>query len=404
MTNERRWQTPVLVLLCGAFVLFLALGTRQAFGLYLKPITDALGIGRGMFSLAIAIQALMWGVAQPIAGAIADRSGLGRVIAFGGASLTIGTAWMALWPSVPALIFGLGFLAGTGIGCASFSLVLAAVARLYPAERRSFVMGVCASVGSLGMFVMVPVGLEMQDLFGWRNAILGLGLLGSIIILLALALVGKPTTVAGAREQTLSQAIGEALTNRSFLMLGAGYFVCGFHLTFIATHLPTYLVDRTLSLQTGAWALSLVGLFNVVGSFLAGLAGQHFRKTYSLAAIYLARAVVIAGFVILPLSEASALIFASLMGLLWLSTVPLTTGVVAQMFGLKYMATLSGVVFLSHQIGSFLGVILGGYLYDLTGSYNMIWGINIALGVFAALINWPIDDRAVQRQPAPAGA
>jgi len=278
-------------------------------------------------------------------------------------------------------------------------MVLAAVARRYPAEKRTLAFGICTAVGSFGMFAMVPVGQMLQARFAWDGALLVLAVLALAILPLAWPLAGRPQAQA-AGGQSLGQALAQALRHHGFWLLCGGYFVCGFHVTFIATHLPAYLVDRTLSFSTAAWALSLIGLFNVVGSLLAGMLGQRFRKKYLLSLIYATRSVVILGFIMLPLSAVSAYVFAALIGVLWLSTVPLTTGLVGQIFGVRYLGTIGGLVFLSHQLGSFAGVWLGGYLFDVTGSYDVVWWLSIALGLFAAVLHYPIDDRAVAAQPA----
>ncbi len=397
--QERDWRTPALVLIAGAAVLFLSLGIRQSYGLFLKPISDMLGGGRATFAFAIAVQVVMWGVAQPLLGPVADRVGVGRIVAAGGLLIAAGTALVAWAGGQVALIAGLGILVGTGVGCASFAMVLAAVARRYPAEKRTLAFGICTAVGSFGMFAMVPIGQILQARFDWDGALLVMAVLALAILPLAWLLAGRPAAPAGA-GQSLGQALGQALGHRGFWLLCSGYFVCGFHVTFIGTHLPAYLVDRTLSFTTAAWALSLIGLFNVAGSLLAGVLGQHFRKKYLLSLIYAARAVVILAFVMLPLSAASAYVFAAVIGVLWLSTVPLTTGLVGQIFGVRYLGTIGGLVFLSHQLGSFAGVWLGGYLFDATGSYDLVWWLSIALGLLAAILHYPIDDRILVPRPA----
>jgi MFS family permease len=397
--QERDWRTPALVLIAGAAVLFLSLGIRQSYGLFLKPVSDMLGGGRATFAFAIAVQVVMWGVAQPLLGPVADRVGVGRIVAAGGLLIAAGTAMVAWAGGQVALIAGLGILVGTGVGCASFAMVLAAVARRYPAEKRTLAFGICTAVGSFGMFAMVPIGQILQARFDWDGALLVMAVLALAILPLAWPLAGRPAALSGG-GQSLGQALQQALGHRGFWLLCSGYFVCGFHVTFIATHLPAYLVDRTLSFATAAWALSLIGLFNVAGSLLAGVLGQRFRKKYLLSLIYAARAVVILAFIMLPLSAASAYVFAAVIGILWLSTVPLTTGLVGQIFGVRYLGTIGGLVFLSHQLGSFAGVWLGGYLFDATGSYDLVWWLSIALGLVAAILHYPIDDRILVPQPA----
>ncbi len=399
--TEREWRTPALVLVSGAMVLFLSLGIRQSYGLFLKPISEALGGGRATFAFAIAIQVVMWGLAQPLLGPVADRLGVGRIVAAGGLLIAAGTAMVAWATGQAALVIGLGILVGTGVGCASFAMVLTAVARRYPPEKRTLAFGICTAVGSFGMFAMVPIGQMLQARLAWDGALLVMAVLALAILPLAWPLAGRPQAQA-AGGQSLGQALGEALRHHGFWLLCGGYFVCGFHVTFIATHLPAYLVDRTLSFSTAAWALSLIGLFNVLGSLLAGMLGQRFRKKYLLSAIYVARSMVILGFIMLPLSATSAYIFAAVIGVLWLSTVPLTTGLVGQIFGVRYLGTIGGLVFLSHQLGSFAGVWLGGYLFDATGSYDVVWWLSIALGLFAAILHYPIDDRVLAAQPTGA--
>ena len=383
-----------LVIVAGCLISLLSFGPRSIMGLFLQPMTEARGWSREMFALAIAFQNIMWGIGQPIAGAIADRYGSGRVLVAGGLLYAAGLALMSWAPSAPWLHLSAGLLIGVGLAAASFSIVLAAFGRRVPAEKRSIVFGIGTAAGSMGQFLFAPFGQGLIQTIGWSEALIFLAVLMLAIPVLALALAGKPGTEGEIiREQSFGQALAEAFAHRSYLLLVAGFFVCGFHVAFITTHLPPYIVDLGLDPRIGAWALALIGLFNVVGSLASGWIGQTYSKPIFLALIYLSRAVAIALFVLLPATPATVLVFAATIGLLWLSTVPPTSGLVAVMFGPKYMATLMGIVFLSHQIGAFLGVWLGGRLYDQTGSYDVVWWLGVGLGIFAAIVHWPIEER-----------
>jgi predicted MFS family arabinose efflux permease len=365
-------------------------------GLFLSPMTEAHGWSRELFALSIAIQNIMWGVGQPIAGAIADRWGSGRVLAGGGLIYAGGLALMAWAPTPAWLNLSAGVMIGIGMAAASFSIVLASFGRRVPAEKRSIVFGIGTAAGSMGQFVFAPLGQTLILTFGWAEALVLLAAMMLAIPVLAIALSGRPGVQGHAiREQSFGQALSEAFSHRSYLLLTAGFFVCGFHVAFITTHLPPYIVDKGLDPRIGAWSLALIGLFNVVGSLGAGFISQNHSKPIFLSLIYLSRAVAIALFVLLPVTPMTVLVFAATIGLLWLSTVPPTSGLVAIMFGPKYMATLMGIVFFSHQVGAFLGVWLGGRLYDQTGSYDVVWWLGVALGVFAAIVHWPIQERPV---------
>jgi MFS family permease len=390
-----------LVILAGCLIALFSNGPRSAMGLFLAPMTEARGWSRETFALAIALQNLVWGIGQPIAGAFADRYGSGRVLAAGGVLYAAGLALMAWAPTPLWLNLSAGVLMGLGIAAGSFYLVLAAFGKRVQPERRTIVFGIATAAGSLGQFLFAPIGQALIGSFGWAQALVILGALMLAIPVFAIALAGRPGAAGEViREQTLRQALGEALSHRSYLLLTAGFFVCGFHVAFITTHLPAYLVDRGISPTVGAWALALIGLFNVVGSIGSGFLGQSYSKPALLSLIYLGRAIAIALFLILPITPTTVLLFAAAIGLLWLSTVAPTSGLVAIMFGPRYMATLTGVVFLSHQVGAFLGVWLGGRLYDQTGSYDVIWWLSVALGIFAAVVHWPIQERAAYR-PVP---
>jgi MFS family permease len=401
-TAPAAWRTPVVVIVAACLIAMLGFGIRAVFGLFLEPMTVARGWDRETFALAMAIQNLLWGLSLPIAGAIADRFGPARVLAFGAVLYALGVWGMAEAESGLALhLFG-GVLTGIGVAFTAFSIALAAMARVVAPERRSFAFGIGTAAGSFGQVVFSPLGQAFIAAFGWQAALLILA--ASALLILPLAFVlPNDTGGSAAAEQTIREAVGEAIAHRGFVLLTVGFFVCGFHLAFITIHFPAYVVDLGLAAGVGAIALSLVGLFNIVGSFAAGAAGQRWSKKYGLSVIYFARAIAMLGLLLAPKTDLTIYLFAAFMGLLWLSTVPLTSGIVAQVFGVRYMATLFGIVFLSHQIGSFLGVWLGGYLFDATGSYDPVWWAGVALGLAAALIHLPIDERPLPRlAPQPA--
>ena len=393
---ERLSRVAVSAIACGAFIVLLSFGIRSSFGLFLQPMSLDLGWGREVFAFAMAIQNLILGAAAPFVGASADKFGTGRTIAAGALIYAVGLDRMATTATAFELYFSAGILIGLGLSAAGFGVVLAAVGRSVPPERRSVALGITTAVGSLGQFLLPPIGQAFLATYGWQTALLLLAYGSIAMVFVAGGLRGRLDT-SGQSQQTIRQALAEASQHSGFLYLTAGFFVCGWHLAFIAVHLPAYLADGGISTGVAAWCLALVGLFNVIGSYAAGVLGGRLSKKYCLSFLYAARAVLILGFIALPLSVASALVFSAIMGLLWLSTVPLTSGLVAQIFGPRYMATLFGIVFLSHQVGSFLGVWLGGYLYDAYGSYDLIWWLSIALGLIAALLHWPIDERAVAR-------
>ncbi len=384
----------------GGLIALLGLGIRANFGLFLAPMSADLGWGREVFALAIAIQNLIWGLGQPVAGMIADRFGTARVLALGGLVYGLGVYGMAQASSPSMLYMTGGLLVGLGMSAASFSLVLAALGRMVPERHRTLAFGITTAAGSMGQFLLVPLGQKFLEAYGWSTALVMLAVIVALIIPLSTAMRGRAEEVAGAVKQSMGEALREAGRHSGYLYLTAGFFVCGFHVAFIGTHLPAYITDRGLSAEIGAWSLATVGLFNVFGAILAGVLGNRFQKKNILSLIYLARAVIIALFVLLPIGTTTVLLFSAAIGLTWLSTVPLTGGIVAQVFGPRYMATLFGFVFLSHQFGSFLGVWLGGYLFDRTGSYDMVWWLGVALGLFAALIHLPINERPAARLAA----
>ena len=393
------------VILAACLISLIGFGIRASFGLYLDPMTVANGWSRETFALAMAIQNLLWGIGVPIAGAITDRYGPGLVIAVGAVIYGMGVAGMAGSDSGLALHLSGGLLVGLGVAFTSFSLVLAAIARVVSPERRSLALGFGTAAGSLGQVLFSPVSQALISSYGWYDSLVLVSFITLVMIPLAFTLPG--TTKAPGEphsDQTIGEALGEAMSHRGYVLLTIGFFVCGFHVAFITVHFPAYVTDLGLSPQVGAYALAIVGLLNIAGSFLSGAVGQRFSKKTSLSFIYFARAVVIGALLTAPASEITIYLFATAMGLLWLSTVPLTTGIVAQIFGLKFMATLFGVVFLSHQIGSFIGVWLGGVLYDRTGSYDMMWWAGIFFGVFAGLVHLPIDEKPLPRLALRAAA
>lgn len=391
------------VLLCGGMIVTLAMGIRHGFGLWLQPITQDMGWTRESFSLAIAIQNLSWGVFGIFVGMIADRIGAFKVLIAGAILYALGLAGMALSPTTLLFVLTTGLLIGAAQAGTTYAVIYGVLGRQIPANRRSWAMGVTAAAGSFGQFFMVPVEGTLIAQFGWSNALLVLAVVVLLICVLAFGL-REPGFRGGAmprREQTVMHALREAWTNPSFVLLTAGYFVCGFQVMFIGVHMPSYLKDFDMPPHVASIGLALVGLFNIFGTYLAGNLGQKYplHKRYVLSAIYGLRTVVTIAFLLAPLSQWSVYMFTAAMGFLWLSTVPLTNATIAQIFGVQHLSMLGGFVFFSHQIGSFMGVWLGGYLYDLDGSYNMVWFISIGLGVFATLVNLPVREAPLQRQP-----
>ena len=392
------WRTPAVVIVAGCLIAMTGFGIRSIFGLFLEPMTLERGWDRETFALAMAIQNLLWGLALPVAGAMADRIGPQRVLAFGALVYALGVWGMAEAESAGALhLFG-GLLAGLGIAFTSFSIAMAAMARVVGQSRRSLALGLGTAAGSFGQVVFSPLGISFIEAFGWNPALLIMAATSLIILPLAFLLPNDTRAKGEApSDQSIGEALREASGHRGYVLLTIGFFVCGFHVSFITVHFPAYVQDIGLAPQVGAISLALIGLFNIVGSFLSGAAGQRWSKKVGLSAIYFARALVIATLLIAPKTELTIYLFAAAMGLLWLSTIPLTTGIVAQVFGVRYMAMLFGIVFFSHQIGSFLGVWLGGWLYDATGSYNGVWYAGVALGLAAALVHLPINERPLPR-------
>ena len=394
------------VLACGAAIVTLSMGIRHGFGLWLQPITQAQGWTRENFAFAIAIQNLAWGCFGIFAGMVADRFGAFRVIVGGALLYALGLAGMALAPTVLFFTLTAGILIGAAQAGTTYAVVYGIIGRQIDPQRRSWAMGIAAAAGSFGQFLMVPVEGFLISGFGWQQALLVLSAMVLLIGPLAFGL-REPGFAGGAapkREQTILQALREALKYPSFQLLMAGYFVCGFQVVFIGVHMPSYLRDKGLSPQVASYALALIGLFNVFGTYIAGTLGQRLAKRKILAFIYLARSAAITMFLVVPISPPTVYVFAAVMGLLWLSTVPVTNAAVAGIFGVAHLSMLSGFVFFSHQIGSFLGVWMGGLLYDRTGSYDIVWYISIALGIFAALVNLPVREAPIARMPVPQGA
>jgi MFS family permease len=386
--------TPARIVVAGAVVSLIGYGVRADFGLFQDPMLATRGWSRETFALALAIQNLMWGLGQPFAGAIADRYGAGRVLAGGALLYAAGIALGAVVEGPVALHLTLGVMTGLGLSGASMFIVLGAFSRLLPPERRAWASGIATAAGSLGQFLFAPIGQGFIAAWGWPLALVLLAAAALPIIPVAAALRSRSApAVAQEQHQSLGAALREASAHRSYWLLIAGFFVCGFHLAFIQVHMPAYIAGFGLSAVVGAWAIGFVGLFNTVGAYAAGvLAGRRSKKNL-LSAIYLGRAAVIALFMLTPVSTASVLVFSAAMGLLWLSTVPPTSGLVALMFGPRYMSMLFGVVFFSHQIGAFLGVWLGGWAYDAYGSTTLVWWISVGLGVASAAVHWPIAER-----------
>jgi MFS family permease len=401
--NPASWRTPAVVLACGAVIMLISFGIRAGFGLFLQPISLEYGWGREVFSFSIALQNLMWGALGALAGGFADRYGPGRVGAAGAICYILGLIGLA-YISTPLLMhLNAALLLGGALGGTSFGIILAVIGRTVAPERRSLSMGIATAAGSFGQFLLLPLTQFLISRFDWHVALLILAGVAALIIPLCLALAGNPAPVGAARQQSIGEALREALREKGFHLLFWGYFVCGFHIAMLTVHLPSFVTDAGLSAAHGMTALALIGLFNVIGTLGAGWLGGRFSKKYLLSTIYTVRALLIAVLVFLPLSPLTLYIFACGIGLLWLGTVPLTNGLVGQIFGMRYAAMLASIVFFGHQIGSFVGVWLAGYLYDTTGSYSGAFIASIALGVFAALVNLPVNEKPlVERRPAVA--
>ena len=393
------WVHPLVIVTCGCLIILVGFGIRSTMGVFLVPITEQYDWGRTVFAFGAAVQNIVWGFSQPLFGAIADRYGSGRVIVVGILCYVAGLGLMIFASTPLGFYFSNGALIGFGLSGTTFAIVLAVVSRSVQERHRSLALGVVSAAGSIGQFLLVPISNMLILNYGWQHTLFLLACLVLAVLSLVFFLSGKPE-VTGP-DQTLREALTQASRHSGYVYLTAGFFVCGFQVTFIGIHLPAYLTDIGLSANIGAWALSLVGLFNLFGTLIAGYLGGKTTKKNILSFIYFGRAVVISIFVLLPPSPVSALIFASAMGILWLATVPLTSGIVGQVFGPRYMGTLFGIVFLSHQVGSFLGVWLGGALFDATQSYDLVWWICVALGIIAAILHWPIDERPIWKVQKP---
>lgn len=395
-TQLKTWRTPLVIMIVGCIILTLSMGVRHTAGLFLQPMTAAHGWSRETFSFAIAIQNLVWGLASPFAGAMADRHGAGRTVAGAAVLYVIGLLLMSQAASPLTFDLSAGVLVGLGLSGTTFAVIMGVIGRHTTPAKRSMALGIASAGGSFGQFAVLPVGQMMISAYGWEIALILLAVGIGLIAPLANAMADghKPASGAG---QSVAQALREAGGERSFHYLFWGYFVCGFQTAFIALHLPSYLVDSGLTANVGMTAVALIGLFNIFGSFLFGWGGGCYSKKNLLVLIYALRAVAIAIFMLVPMSVAAAWIFAAVMGLLWLGTVPLTNGLVAQIFGLRYMSMLTGVVFLGHQLGSFLGAWLGGRIFDETGSYMLAWALAIGLSLLAAWCSWPINEKPLAR-------
>ncbi|MEG1062475.1 MFS transporter [Comamonas sp.] len=388
------------ILLCGGAIVTLSMGIRHGFGLWLQPITQDMGWTRESFSLAIAVQNLSWGILGIFVGILADRIGAFKVLIGGSILYALGLVGMALSPTSTMFLLTAGVLVGAAQAGTTYAVIYGVLGRQIPVAQRSWAMGVTAAAGSFGQFFMVPVEGGLIAQFGWSNALLVLAVFALLIAGLAFGL-REPGFSSGTpikRDQTVGQALKEAWSYPSFLLLMAGYFVCGFQVMFIGVHMPSYLKDFGMAPHVASYSLALVGLFNIFGTYLAGNLGQKMPKRYLLSGIYSLRSVATVCFLLAPLSPWSVYIFCAAMGFLWLSTVPLTNATIAQIFGVQHLSMLGGFVFFSHQIGSFLGVWLGGYLYDINGNYDMVWYISIGLGIFAALVNLPVRESAIVRR------
>ncbi len=395
------WRKPVLILVCATVILLLSVGIRQTFGLFMAPVSSDLGWGREVFALALATQNLVWGVSQPFTGALADKFGAGKVIALSGL-LYVGGLYMMSGVQTPAeILISNGFMIGFALSGCGYPVVLAVISRNVPEKWRSMFLGIGSTGGSSGQLLMIPMSQYFISSYGWVMAILIMAAMAAMIVPMAATLAGRSSIKLPAKEiefnLTIKEALQEARGHSGYILLTSGFFVCGWQVGFVSAHFPAYLSDNGFSLAIAAAALTLIGLANIFGTLISGALGGYFPKKKLLAGLYFLRALVFAGFLLLPLSETGILIFSVAIGLLWLATVPLTSGLVSQMLGVRYLGMLYGITFMSHQVGSFCGVWLGGYLFDTTGSYNVIWWGSIILGLVATLMHLLIDDRSVER-------
>jgi len=400
-TSAITWRTPAVILVCGCLIGMISFGPRAGLGFFLTPMSAANGWGRDVLSLALAIQMLLWGAGLPFAGALADRFGAVQVLWVGTLLYAAGLVLMAYSTTPLMLHLTAGVMVGFGLAGASFTLVIGAFGKLLPPDWRSLGFGAGTAAGSFGQFLFSPLSVALIDTVGWQQTLVIFS--GVLLLILPLSLaLATPRTAAGPAAgaplpQSVTQALAEAFGHRSYVLLVLGFFTCGFQIFFIAIHLPAYLLDRGLPAEVGGWSLAMIGLFNIIGSITAGWLGNVIPKRYILAAIYFGRSLGILIFIMLPPSLISTLIFSAVTGFLWLSTVPPTSGLVVLMFGTRWLTMLFGFAFFSHQVGGFLGVWLGGVLFERTGSYDLVWWISIALGIVSAVINLPIVEKPVQR-------
>jgi len=402
------WRTPIVVVICGCLIAMIAFGPRSSLGFFLTPMSQEHHWGRDVFSMALAIQNLLWGIGQPFAGGIADRFGANRVMILGAAFYALGLALMAHATTPGMLDISAGVLIGLGLSGCSFNLVIGAFGKLLPESWRSLAFGAGTAAGSFGQFLYSPVAVMLMGVVGWQETLVIFGASLLVVLPLSLALAtgrsAAPTISASApASQSLRQALAEAFGHRSYVLLVLGFFTCGFQLAFVTVHLPSYFIDRGLSNQVGGWTLAIIGIFNIIGSLAAGWLGNRMPKRYILSAIYLLRALAIVAFISVPASPLATYLFGAVTGLLWLSTVPPTSALVALMFGTRWLTTLFGFAFFSHQVGGFLGVWLGGIAFERTGSYNSVWWLSVLFGLLSAVINLPIVEKPVAR-PAAAAA
>lgn len=400
-TPAATWRTPLLIVGFGCLISVMSFGPRSSLGFFLTPLSSANHWGRDVFAFALALQNLLWGIGQPLAGIIADRFGTARVLSGGALMYGCGLALMAHADSAPLLDASAGMLIGFGLAGCSFGVLLGAFGKLLPPEWRSRAFGFGTAAGSFGQFLYSPVAVAMMDKFGWQDTLTVFA--ASLLLVLPLSTALMTSTATGIKEaapQSLRAALREAFAHRSYMLLVLGYFTCGFQLAFITVHMPSYLVDKGLSAQVGGWTLATIGLFNIVGSITSGWLGDRVPKRYLLSAIYFTRAAAILGFISFPVTPITCIVFGATMGLMWLSTVPPTNGIIAVMFGTRWLTTLAGFAFFSHQVGGFLGVWLGGLVFDRYGSYSPVWWLAILFGVLSALINMPIVEKPVSRVAA----
>ena len=392
---------PLLAISCACLIALLAFGPRSSMGFFQLPILQETGWDRATFGFAMALQNLCWGIGQPFFGAIADRYGSWRVMLIGALLYILGLNVMAFAAAPIWLYIGGGVLVGLGVAACSFGIILASLARLVSAENRSFVFGLGTAAGSAGMFIFPPISQGLIDSLGWSDSLLVLSAIMLVIPILAVPLRGNASTskfVNTELAQSIPAALSEAFVCKGYLLLTSGFFVCGFQVAFITAHFPAYISDLGLEAKWAVIAISLIGFFNIFGSLASGIIGQHYSKPILLSAIYIARSITFSAFLLVPASPTSVVIFSVVIGILWLSTVAPTSGLVAVMFGTRYLGMLGGIVFFSHQVGSFLGVWMGGVLYDKTGSYDVVWWLGVALGIFAAVVHWPIKEEPVKRE------